>query len=260
MIASGKKRYQALKFARLAGVTVRALHHYDRLGLLKPASRSGGGYRLYSTDDFARLQQIVTLKFIGFTLREIKKLMAGADLATALRLQRASLEQKRRHLSLAITAITQAEQLPPSRRGANWEAFATIIKRIQMQTNSEWTKQYYNEEAQKVLAERGKLWSPEMQEKISKDWMKLLADVRAAHTGGVNPESAEGQALAGRWDGLMEGFTGGNAAVQEGLKKVWANAGQMPAEMKQNTQPFRDAMNPEICGFIAKARAARAKS
>ena len=129
-----------------------------------------------------------------------------------------------------------------------------------MQTNSEWTKQYYNEEAQKVLAERGKLWSPEMQEKISKDWMKLLADVRAAHTGGVNPESAEGQALAGRWDGLMEGFTGGNAAVQEGLKKVWANAGQMPAEMKQNTQPFRDAMNPEICGFIAKARAARAKS
>ena len=48
--------------AALAGVTVRALHHYDRLGLLKPARRTAAGYRVYSESDFARLQQIVTLK------------------------------------------------------------------------------------------------------------------------------------------------------------------------------------------------------
>src|SRR5437773_5573024 len=123
-------RYQAREFARLSGVTVRALHHYDRLGLLKPSGRTATGYRLYGRPDFARLQQIVTLRFIGFSLRRIKKLIAGADLARALRLQRTSLEEKRRQLDQAITAIAQAERVLTARRGPNWEAFATVIKRI----------------------------------------------------------------------------------------------------------------------------------
>ena len=104
----GQIRYQAAEFARLTGVTVRALHYYDRLGLLKPSGRTGAGYRLYGPPDFMRLQQIVTLKFIGFSLRQIKKLIAGADLATALRLQRASLAEKRRQLDQAIAAISRA--------------------------------------------------------------------------------------------------------------------------------------------------------
>jgi len=88
---------------------VRALHHYDRLGLLKPSSRTAAGYRLYGPSDVARLQQIVTLKFIGFSLREIKRLLAGADLPAALHLQRNTLDQKRRQLDLAIAAIAQAD-------------------------------------------------------------------------------------------------------------------------------------------------------
>ena len=64
-----------------------------------------------------------------------------------------------------------------------------------MQTDNEWTKQYYNEEAQKILAERGKLWSPEQQVKVSKDWLTLIADIKAASAKGVKPESTEGQVL-----------------------------------------------------------------
>ena len=238
---------------------MRALHHYDRLGLLKPAGRSGAGYRLYEAGDFTRLQQIVTLKFIGFTLREIKNLIAGADVYTALRLQRASLEHKRRQLDQAIAAIAQAQQLPASRRGTDWQAFATIIQRIKMQTNNDWTKQFYNEEAQKVLAEHRKSWSPEMQKKVSKDWMDLFADVKAASAKGVKPESAEGLALAGRWDKLVAGFTGGNASIEDGLKKVWVNSDQLPAEQQKHMQPFKEAMSADVCGFIEKARAAKGK-
>jgi DNA-binding transcriptional MerR regulator len=57
--------YQANEFAELAGVTVRALHHYDRLGLLKPSGRTNSGYRLYTDRDLVRLEQIVVLKFLG---------------------------------------------------------------------------------------------------------------------------------------------------------------------------------------------------
>src|SRR5579859_7505055 len=99
MKATSHKRYRANEFARLTGVSVRALHYYDRLGLLKPQGRTTAGYRLYAPTEFARLQQIVTLKFLGFSLKEVKKLLAGADVGAALRAQRASLEHKQRQLA-----------------------------------------------------------------------------------------------------------------------------------------------------------------
>ncbi|HYO90677.1 MAG TPA: MerR family transcriptional regulator, partial [Pyrinomonadaceae bacterium] len=81
--------YLAQEFAERAGVTVRTLHHYDRTGLLKPSGYTAAGYRLYGEKDLARLQQIVTLKFIGFSLRQIKELLEQRefDLTATLRLQ-----------------------------------------------------------------------------------------------------------------------------------------------------------------------------
>ena len=70
--------YRVSEFAEKAGVTVRTLHHYDRLGLLKPSGRTIAGYRLYGDRDFARLQQIVTLKFIGLPLRQTRTCSTGA--------------------------------------------------------------------------------------------------------------------------------------------------------------------------------------
>jgi len=67
--------YRIREFAALAGVTVRALHHYDQLGLLKPSGRSTSGYRLYRDCDLARLEQIVVLKFLGLPLKEIAGLL-----------------------------------------------------------------------------------------------------------------------------------------------------------------------------------------
>ena len=141
--------YRAGEFARLAGVTVRALHHYDRLGLLKPARRTAAGYRLYAEADFARLQQIVTLKFIGFPLRRIKDVLGrgASDLGTALRTQREILVEKGRHLARAVRAIEEAEALLAAGAGPGREAFAKIIEVIEMQNNTDWMMNYYSEAA-----------------------------------------------------------------------------------------------------------------
>jgi DNA-binding transcriptional MerR regulator len=256
MKTTGQIRYQPREFARLTGVTVRTLHHYDRLCLLKPRARTASGYRLYGPEDVLRLQQIVTLKFIGFSLRQIKQLLDGSDLANALRLQRSSLEEKRRRLDEAILAIAKAEELSRSRRGLQWEAFVTIIKQIQMQ-DDEFTKKYYNEEAQKVISERQHLWSPELQKRVEKEWMDLFNDVRSAVAEGVQPESSRGQILANRWSKLIEGFTGGNAAVEAGVKKVWQDFESLPEMPKEQMRPFKDACSPEMGDFITKAIAAR---
>ena len=99
--------YQIHEFARLTGLTVRALQHYDHLGLLKPV-RSRAGHRTYSDQDLQALVQILALKSVGVPLRQIAALRrsGGPGLARALHMQRAVLERRRPLLDKAITAIT----------------------------------------------------------------------------------------------------------------------------------------------------------
>lgn len=61
--------------SQLTGVSVQTLHHYDRIGLLKPSLRLANGYRVYSEKDLLKLQQIIALKFFGFELSQIKTLL-----------------------------------------------------------------------------------------------------------------------------------------------------------------------------------------
>jgi DNA-binding transcriptional MerR regulator len=76
--------------AKLAGVTVRTLHHYDEIGLLSPGVRSDAAYRLYSYEDLIRLQEILVWRQLGFSLAETQALLddPGYDRANALRRQR----------------------------------------------------------------------------------------------------------------------------------------------------------------------------
>ncbi len=134
--------YRVSDFAEKAGVTVRTLHHYDRLALLKPSGRTEAGYRLYGERDFARLQQIVTLKFIGLPLRQIKDLLdrSDLDLAATLRLQRRMLLEKRLQVEAAIQAIEEAERSLKSSRAPELAALKKIIEVMERQNSMEWTK------------------------------------------------------------------------------------------------------------------------
>jgi len=119
-----KETYRVLEFAKLAGVTVRALHHYDRLGLLKPKQRSSGGYRLYTNRDLGRLEQIVVLKFLGIPLKQIRGLLeAESNLTAALQRQQEILAEKRRQLDKAIRAIGSAQWAIQSRGEPDWNCF-----------------------------------------------------------------------------------------------------------------------------------------
>ena len=107
---------KAREFAELAGVTVRMLHHYDRIGLLRPR-RSPAGYRIYREADLPRLEQIVALKFLGMPLKQIRGLLDrdGRDLPGALRSQRAALEEKRRMLDRRDPGHCRGRKLADSR-------------------------------------------------------------------------------------------------------------------------------------------------
>ncbi len=243
------KLYQVNEFAELAGVTVRALHHYDRLGLLQPARRSGSGYRLYGDRDLARLEQIVVLKFLGLPLKQIRDLLKKETaLSESLARQRRVLADKRRQLESAIHAIEEAERSLQPKREADWNLIKKIIKEIEMQNDTEWAKKYYTPEAQQKVEERKKLWSPELQERVSQQWAELFADVEAALQ--EDPAGPRGKALAARWKELVAGFTGGDPEIQKGLNKMWADQGNWPQPQRQAY-----AIKPEIQAWIMKAMA-----
>lgn len=102
--------------ARLAGVSVRTLHHYDEIGLLTPAGRSPAGYRLYSLADLGRLHQILYYRELGFGLEEIVQIMAGPgqDAAGHLRRQHRLLREqisRRQALLAAIEKEMEARKM-----------------------------------------------------------------------------------------------------------------------------------------------------
>ncbi len=248
MTERDEKLCKAREFARLTGVTVRALHHYDRLGLLKPSRYSQSGYRLYRESDVAKLEQIVALKFIGFSLNQIKDILrtGGGDLATTLRRQREAIEEKRKRLQQAVRAIQRAEHVVATNGAAGLEMFTKIIEVINMQSNMDWTKKYYSEEAQREIEKRAATVPREVIEQAQQEWPKLIKEVEAAVAAKENPASEKAQSLAVRWSELVKGFTGGNPEIQEGLNKMYADRNNWPASMPK---PFRD----EVQAFIVAA-------
>ena len=244
-----ERLYRASEFAARAGVTVRTLHHYDRAGLLRPSGRTGAGYRLYGAREFARLQQILTLKFIGLPLEEIRGLLArrALDLGETLRLQREALSEKRRQLDMALRAVEEAERVAVGGGEPDWDAFKKIVEVITMQHDTEWMKKYYTEEQLADLARRG---TPEVLERGQREWQKLLGEVEAAVAEGLDPASEKARELAARWEGLVEEFTGGDPGIRENLRRLYADQANWPTTF---SKPYSD----ESSTFIASVKAAQ---
>jgi DNA-binding transcriptional MerR regulator len=234
--------YRIREFAALAGVTVRALHHYDRLGLLKPR-RTQSGYRVYYSKDLEILAQIVALKFIGLPLNRIKPLLRrnAADLSTALRAQAALLERKQSLLGRAIDAIRQAEATLQRSGEVDAGVFKHIIEAIEMQNKSEEWNQKYDALVRGKI-ERLKSMSPESQAQLQKQWTDLFKDVERALN--EDPGSAKAQELAQRWMKLLGAFAAPGSTLDPQLIKnygaVHQGRGEWPVGVRKPDGPFAD--------------------
>ena len=93
--------------AALAGVTVRTLHHYDRIGLLSPSGRTSAGYRRYSAADLDRLHQVLLYRELGFPLEEVASLLddPSADPEEHLRRQHRLLRDRLDRTSAMVAAV-----------------------------------------------------------------------------------------------------------------------------------------------------------
>jgi len=110
VVVTRSRTYQVKDAARLSGVSVRTLHHYDSIGLLVPSNRTDAGYRLYTDDDLLRLQQILIGRALGLSLEEIRRSLDDPrfDRKAALLSQKERLRERARETEAMIRAIDVA--------------------------------------------------------------------------------------------------------------------------------------------------------
>src|ERR1700712_4659385 len=110
MTATPSTRRTVGQVAADFGVTVRTLHHYDEIGLVRPSDRSPSGYRLYDENDLTRLRHVVVYRRLGRALGDIARLLDGApaDVTNHLRRQRAAVLSRLEELGELVAAIDRA--------------------------------------------------------------------------------------------------------------------------------------------------------
>ena len=180
--------------SELAGVSVRTLHHYDRIGLLVPSARSDAGYRFYSDDDLARLQQIMLLKELEFSLADIRSILNSPsyDARRALDQQIRLLELKRDHLS---TLIDMAKNARKEVGTMSFEAFDTSkIEEYAKEAKASWGSTPAWKEYEQKSAGRTK----EQEAGLGEGLMELFVPFGRMAAEGADPASDEALAQAGR--------------------------------------------------------------
>ena len=120
-----------------------------------------------------------------------------------------------------------------------------------MQNDTDWIWKYQSEESKARLKARAP-WTPELQERVSRQSMGLIAEVQAIL--GQDPAGVEAQALAARWVALVEEFTGGDAKITEGVRQLYVDRANWPDPARKQMQPF---MNREVWEYMHKAIALR---
>ncbi len=254
--------YRSGQFARKAAVSIRTLRYYDQEGLLAPSQVSEAGYRLYTDEDLVNLQQILALKFLGFSLDEIKALLRAhpRSLQDVLAQQKAMMEAKRSQLDGIIQAIDQTEKLLQTGE-CDWDALVQVIQVIQMDQNRDWVKKYFTpeqmeqmqhltehaysdtdrEHLRERLAARGGTWTEEDQAPVTAQWNAIYADMARLAGANADPAGAEAQDLAARYNGLITAFTGGDPDITAGLKRWWQAHDALPVERKPFQSPVSKA-------------------
>ncbi len=241
-------RSDALKVGELArrtGLTVRTLHHYDAIGLLRPSLHTGAGHRLYTASDVTRLQQIVSLRQLGFALEEIRDVLSRSDFAPreVIRLHVARLREQvelRRRLCERLEAIA-------ARLGTagvvSAEEFLQAIEEMTM------TEKRYTPEQMQQFAQAGKQVGADEIGAVEQAWTALLADVRAGRD--LDPASPAAQHLARRWDELTERTMRGFQAFPELKAAIADNYKRGRFEGEQRAPQAADL------AFIERVKAAR---
>jgi len=209
------------ELAKRSGLTVRALHHFDEIGLLKPSARSEAGYRLYNHGDVARLHGIQALRLLGLPLKEIGTMLAGDGRTLPMIVARqirsldheiAQATELRGRLALMMGRFSAGAQ--PEM--ADWLATLEMM--------AAYARYFSADEVKRILDN----WR-----RVEAEWPALEAEVRQMMARGVPATDLAVQPLAHRWMGLIHHWLDGDF----GLIERWGTMYKLEPAARKNEGP-----------------------
>ncbi len=236
----GGKTLRVGELARRTGLTVRTLHHWDQIGLLSPATRTRSGHRLYGPEEIRRLQRILSLRALGLGLDQIGSLLRqGAPTlkevlrthGNRVREQLGLLRELEDRLNRILDLLGQGNDVTEEELLETMESMAMIEK-------------HFSSEQLDALKKREEGLGPEVIQAAQEEWPRLIASVKDAMKKGVDPGSEEVQALAKRWQELIQAFSGGDQEIEGSLAKMY---------QAEPDQAAKQGLDPALFQYIGTA-------
>jgi len=234
------RRWKVGELAAATGLTVRALHHFDDIGVLRPTDRSTTGHRLYSIDDVRRLYRILALRQLGMPLSEVAASLDGQveDLELAVREQLVQVEHQielQRQLRRRLVALRAAMRVSS---GSSIDELIAVMEAM-MQAG------YFTPDQLARLEERHREAGQAGFARWQRRWAELATEVTAHIEAGTDPADAAAQETARRWNDLMDHMTGGDRGI---LSSMYA---AMDAKGPENAT--RGVVGAEVWDYIKRA-------
>ncbi len=229
------------ELADKTGLSVRTLHYYEEIGLLTPSSRTDADHRLYNSEDIARLQQIVSLRQMGFSLDEIKSCLSKPDFSPehVLDMHLDRMGKELENYQDLLQKMRGMKRLMATAKPVTSDDFLQLIALMNK------VESYFTPEQMAEIKKRGEEMGEDKIIQGENDWATLIAAVKVEMEKGTDPSDPAVQKLAKKWMDLVNAFTGGNPEIAANLKKMYE---ENPNASKQFGGP-----DPAMSAYIQKA-------
>lgn len=237
--------YTVTQLSRLARVSVRTLHYYDEIGLLKPSSRGSNGYQYYEEEALLRLQQILFFRELDLSLDKIKTLMGSPDfdVLTVLRSHKKALQGRVERLQRLIQTVDNTIDHSKGNGKMNAKGLFEGFSEEEQEKYVLEAEQMYDPETVRASNRKWKAYLPAEKERILAEGKAIYDDMLAAMPKGAT--SAEVQALIARWHQHMQYFWRPNDDQLLGL----ADGYNEDARFRANF----DTKHPKLAEFMREA-------
>ena len=205
------------EISKLTGLTIRTLHHYDEIGLLHPKLRTDAGHRMYAEDDIIKLQQIMSLKELDFSLDEIKEFFEKPEYnpKDILEMQIERLNQEIKLKEELKHQLQELWEIFHSWRKPNLEQFINSIELIKNQ------KEYFTQEQINQMKKQYDKLNNIEADKYTNSWSQLNSLFQSEMKKGTSVDNPKVIELARRWKEGMDFFTGGDAEIINSAERYY---------------------------------------
>ncbi len=228
--------WSTAEFSKLTGFSIRALHYYDEEGILTPHHKNENGFRYYSQEDFLLAQKIITLKYVGFNLKQIKKILASLnfDLLGSLNLQANALRESIAQMNKGLIVVEESIKHYTISGEIDWQRLSRVLKTFKISHSDfgkEWAERNFSIEERKFFGGKG---FQRIKINYEQLWADIFSEAKRFMLEGKDPLSDEVQVLAQKgidlWTELSKKQYPNNPEL---ANRMWElmKAGDIPADL-----------------------------